>query len=284
MPVIDRDLHLDVLGCLWDLMPPLHPKRVSIGKRIGRSAALSQEADIPGWTISLDASFCSKIMGLARLNIDPDAIRFMHSIGCLAGSEGQLPTIHTLLVLPALMGDLAGLKYLQDVITAHVARGKVLLMAHSHRKRLVPGSCLFVTHLAYWKIREGGPEYSAVGEWLLDHVTHEQQGHLWKRLYEREGCLLAVEMQACTPDRYPPRIFWNAATHHYAAAHVDPPALKWLLEQRVSAPEYTLVHDDCCDACLLLLVHGHHWRLPAGLTAAESRRLAFYGAAKHQRK
>ena len=59
-----------------------------------------------------------------------------------------------------------------------------------------------------------------------------------------------------------------------------PDLLRWMLQQSVGFKK--MVHGECSDARLLLLVHGHGWQVSAELAkqldTVEKRRLAWYWA------
>ena len=275
------DVHVRFLQSVWELLP-------ASGKDCflnwaGCSAACHRNVRSLKWVLPVDPDTCSGIVLLSQLNFETDAVGFMHRIGCLDISRGHQTYFKLAMAFPALMGDVVGLKRLKEVMIAHSMLPTALTMTSVGRHLTNPG---YDTCKWAWEQKRGPPDYTAAAEWILDCLTSEERALHWHGLCGSSRTFLAVELQAHRPSQYPKQIMWPAATHGWAAANVKPPVLRWLLAQQGLAPEYTTVHHDCSNARLLLLVHGHHWRIPAELAdrlpVAEKRRMAFHGVIKHQ--
>ena len=251
------------------------------------SAFRRKDVELARWITSLDPEFTSCIvMALFHLGWTY-AISFMHSIGCLGAGQD---TVHHALMWPAMMGDLASIKLLKDVL---IAEGNILPLVCSacegRTATILPHqNSRSKAQLRYWRSRSGRPDFLATAEWPMGLLEAGPQAiHDLGDPGLAEGALLLVEMQANRSESNP-TVFWPAATHSFAAAHAAPSVLRWLLQQQAPAQAYTTVHPDCSSA-RMLLVHGHGWQLPAVLAdrleAAEERRLAPHFAAKrlHQK-
>lgn len=99
-------------------------------------------------------------------------------------------------------------------------------------------------------------------EWLFDleelDMTQKDRAHLFCLATECCSSILPVQLAAKTQGH---DILWSAATHSRAAAFGDLALLQWLVTRPVAA-DYQVVHEDCSDTRMLLLVHKFGWTLP----------------------
>ncbi len=95
-------------------------------------------------------------------------------------------------------------------------------------------------------------------------------------------------MRAHNPERFSGKMAWLATTHSLAAAHAELPVVRWLVAQEAPSPKYTTLHHNCDGARMLLLAHGHGWKVPQSMLrifrAAERRRTALYSVVRRQRR
>ena len=245
-----------------------------------------ESADAFQWASAQSPSLVAQIVEFAAQK-NPGIVRWLHASGCLDTDPAGSTRLQSATSAPAAMGNLAGLQELEAVLAAHEAFPQAILAAHAGRLTSSGYHAIWQNHIHIKGMEPGpNPDFLAVADWLMSHLSKDQQAHVWAELCQANRSLLAVEMKAQKPGRYAPQIMWSAATHSFAAAHVKLAALRWLLEQQGLAPEYTTVSVDCSNARMLLLVHGHAWKLPdqlaMRLAAAENRRLAFYGVVQQQ--
>ena len=138
--------HADVLSWLLDQQPPCDLLQSHSGRwpvnalewlasrypppslghpdmfvQIAASAAVGRRQDIVEWVTFLGPAFTFPIVRVIVLRECPSAADFMHNIGCLdVGSELETELI-TLIIYPAVKGDLARLREMNDVLIAHSA-------------------------------------------------------------------------------------------------------------------------------------------------------------------
>ena len=280
---------LNTRECLASWYPPSEEQHWDKFSLLAACAARGRRRDVLEWVLSLNPVFKLETARVLVIEACTAAINFMHDSGCLEVDKELQAELIAVLNWPAVAGDLVCLKELKDVLTSHGAILQAGVNACFGRKMFAQATCGKAREviLNYWKDRAGKPDYVAVAEWVMDSLDCEQQHFLWNHLCTAQNGLLAVEMKASRPGQYPDDPIWTAATHKFAAAHAVPSVLRYLVGQQGMPQEYTEVHADCSDARMLLLVHGHEWRIPAEvaghLEAVERRRLAWYWAARQKR-
>ena len=256
-------------------------------------AAVNKQAEVFKWAA---ASQPHVVVDVVRMSsqLRPERrgmIQWLQESGCLCVGQPEHKRLQSAPSIPAAMGDLVALQRIEAVLAAHDAFYQAALAANAGRLSISAHREIWQNdiHINATGTPVANPDHVAVAEWLMDHLSDSQKAQLRDELWQTEGSLLALEMKAHRPERYEPKITWTAANLSFAAAHVRLPALRWLLEQQDLAPEYMVVHKECSNGRLLLLVHGHGWRLPAQLQclldAAERRRATYYAIVKqHQSK
>lgn len=284
-------LQLDVLKLMSQ--SPSRSAYPAIFVMAGIRAAIARDAELMQGIASLDAANIPAIVVNLLEEHHPDAVMFMHSLGCLGPSnipQSRLhqSQIHFALTEPAAMCDLVTLQALQEVLEAHAVWPAALHQVSEGRRDggpMPPQMLQRKKFTKYWRLKQGAPDFVAVAKFVMDHIKGHEQAMYWWWLCDVNICL-AVELESHMPGNYCQHFKWPAASHSFAAAHVQPPALRWLLVQQGLAPEYTTVHSECSNARLLLLVHGHRWRLPSELavrlTSAEQAHLVYFGVVKQQ--
>lgn len=120
------DVHVNFVQSVWKLLP-------ASGKGdflawAGCSAACHRNAQCLRWVLSVDPASCKDIVLQTQLRLEPDAIGFMHSMGCLNASEVPHEQLEFAVAFPAAMGGLVGLKKLKEVMIAHAMLPSALIM------------------------------------------------------------------------------------------------------------------------------------------------------------
>ena len=105
---------------------------------VGIRAAVAQDAEILQWIVSLDASYGPMVVAMVLDDHRPDAVMFMHSVGCLALRSGGQRWLRTALAQPAAMGHAATLMAPEHILDAHAAWPEPMSWVASGRRLAGP--------------------------------------------------------------------------------------------------------------------------------------------------
>ena len=124
---------VNALEWLASRYPPSSLQHSAMFIQIAIHAATGRCKDIVEWATSIDTAFTLRIVRVLVYYECPSAVDFMHNIGCLdMGSELETELISRI-TWPAVMGDLARLREMRDVLIAHVAHYAAMIRAGAAR-------------------------------------------------------------------------------------------------------------------------------------------------------